>query len=890
MHVRWFLARIRGLLRNARADERASEEREREIAAHLALLEEEFRAKGMTAEEARRQAHLRLGNPTMIREEMRQMGSFPLLENLWRDVGYALRQMRKSPGFAVTAILVMALGIGANVALFTVVRSVLLRPLPFPDPNRLVMLYGYQGNPPGPNHYVSAGDFYDWQKTGRGFEQMAIWRWTGFNLAGNGGELPEFVNAGAGSWNLFSTLGVQPVIGRPFTADDDQPSAAPTAMLTWSFFHRRFNGNPSIIGQTVRLNGKPYVIRGILPQWFTYPDPTIQLWVPFQVDTSVEDLRTHYNHMSQVVARLRPGVSATSAVAEVSAVQHQLYLRLNGGGPIAQGVVSRPMLEDVVGDVKTPLYTLLASVICLLLIACLNLSNLLVARSAARRRETAIRTALGSSRMQLIGQQMTESLLICITGGVLGVALAGLATHWLVMRWTDMPRAEAIRPDGLVLVFAFGIIALTGIVAGLLPALSGTDASVLMALQEGARGSSGSKARARLRKALLTLEIALTVVLLVGAGLLFRSFLRLRSDDLGCATKNILTMNFFLRGDKYHKQAQIVSFDTQLLEKIRRLPGVAAAGLTNCAPGGGYYGDMEVNISEHPPLPAGQHRFAIFRTADPGYFSAIGIPLIRGRLFTPDERMDNDKYVIVNQEFVRDFFPHEDPLGKHLHENWRSAAGEDYEIVGVVGDTLYEIGQPKRAMMWFPILGGFPGNSSDVVLAVRTRGEPEAMTLTVQKAIASLDPELPVKNVLTMEQIVGQSTADSSFSAKLVLAFAGVSLLLAAVGLYGVLAYLVTQRTQEIGIRMALGAERERVLSLVLLDGLRPAFIGLGLGIAASTAATRLIRSALYGTSPLDATVFVSVIATLLVTALAACLLPAWRAARIDPMQALRTE
>jgi predicted permease len=889
MHARRLFARLRGLFRNTRANERMNADRVREIALHRALIEEQFVAQGLTPEEASRQAYLRLGNPTAIREEVRQMNGFPLIETLGRDVGYALRQLRRSPGFAVTAILVMALGIGANVALFTVVRSVLLRPLPFPDPDRLVMLYGNQGDPPGPND-VAAGDFYDWQKAGRGFEQMAIWRWTGFNLAGNGGELPEFVNAGTGSWNLFSTLGVQPAIGRSFTADDDQPSAAPTAVLTWSFFQRRFNGNASIIGQTVRLNGKPYVVRGVLPQWFTYPDPKIQLWVPFQVDTSVENLRTHYNHMSQVVTRLRPGVSAASAVSEVSAIQHQLYLRLNGGGPIAQGVVARPMLEDVVGDVKTPLYTLLASVTCLLLIACLNLSNLLVARSAARRRETAIRTALGSSRTRLIAQQMTESLLICAAGGVLGMALATAATRWLVMHWSDMPRAEAVRPDWLVLAFAFGIVALTGIVAGVLPALSGTNTGVLTALQEGSRGSSGSKPRAGLRKALLTVEIALTVVLLVGSGLLFRSFLRLRSDDLGCATKNMLTMNFFLRGDKYQQQSQIVAFQTQLLEKIRDLPGVEAAGLTNCVPGGGYYGDMEVEIPEHPPLPAGQHQFALFRTADPGYFSTIGIPLIRGRFFMQNERMDNDKYVIVNQQFIREFFPSEDPLGKHLHEHWRSSAGENYEVAGVVGDTLYKIGQPKRPMMWFPILGGVPENSRDVELVVRTHGDPEVMALPVQKAIATLDPELPLKNVLTMEQIVSKSTANSSFSATLTLAFAGLSLLLAAVGLYGVLAYIVTQRTQEIGIRMALGAERERVLSLILLDGLRPALVGLALGIAASAAATRMIRSVLYGTSPLDATVFVSVITTLLVVALSACLLPAWRATRIDPMQALRTE
>lgn len=863
-------------------------ERARELDSYIEHEIDDNLTLGMTQEEARRRAYLKLGNPTLIREEIRRMNSFPRLENLVRDIRYALRQMRRSPGFAVTAILVMAVGIGANVALFTVVRSVLLRPLPFPNPDRLVALYGSQGNPPGPNT-VAAGDFYDWQKAAQGFEQIAIWRWTGFNLTNNAGELPEFVNAGAGSWNLFSTLGVRPAIGRSFSAEDDQPSAAPTAMLTWSFFERRFNGNPSVVGQTIHLNGRPYLVRGILPKWFAYPDPKIQLWVPFQIDTSVANLRTHYNHISHVVGRLKPGVSIAAAVAELSAVQHRLYLQLNGAGAIAQGVVAWPLLHDVVGDVTTSLYTLLASVGCLLLIACLNLSNLLVARSAARRREAAIRTALGSNRLRLLSQRVIESLLICGAGGVLGILFAQLATRWLVTHWNDMPRAEAVRPDLAVMGFALGIVALTGIVAGVLPALSGTGTDVLTALQEGTRGVSGCTTRARLRKSLLTLEIAMTVVLLAGAGLLFRSFLRLRSDNLGCRTKNILTMEFFLRGDQYKQPSQIVSFDTQLLERVRHLPGVEAAGMTNCVPGAGYCGDMEVQVPDNP-TPAGQHRFVVYRTADPGYFAAIGIPLLRGRFFTEDERLSNNRYVIVNQRFVHEFFPHEDPIGHALHTNWQSAAGEDYQIVGVIGNTLYEVGQPSRAMMWFPILGGPAAQTSNIQLVVRTHGNPETMALPIQKAIAGIDRELPVKNVLTMVQIIGQSTADSSLDATLVLSFSVISLLLAAIGLYGVLAYLVTQRTTEIGVRIALGANRASVLRLVLFDGMRPALLGLALGLAGSLGATRLIASALYETRPLDPVVFALVIVTLLLVTTFACLVPAWRASRLDPMRALRPE
>jgi putative ABC transport system permease protein len=380
------------------------------------------------------------------------------------------------------------------------------------------------------------------------------------------------------------------------------------------------------------------------------------------------------------------------------------------------------------------------------------------------------------------------------------------------------------------------------------------------------------------------------VVLLIAAGLLFKSFVRLRTVDLGCTTKNVLTLTYFLRGDQYSKPEQIVGLDTELLDRVRHLPGVEAAGLTNVVPGDGYYGDYEVWIPEHPAQAPGLHRFAAYRTVDPGYFSAMEIPLIRGRFFSDDERLEHDKFVIVNQELVRQYFSGEYPIGKHLRVEWRTPKGENYEIIGVVGNTIYQIGKPARPMMWFPILSGIPGKSGDSVLVVRSGRDVTPLAIPIQRLISSLDANLPVKNVLTMEQIVGKSTANSSFSATLVASFAGLSLLLAAVGLYGVLAYLVTQRTGEIGIRMALGAKRERVLRLVLIDGLRPALLGLAIGIAASLAVTRLIGSVLYGTSPLDASVFLSVIATLLISATGACLLPAWRAAQIDPMCALRAE
>jgi predicted permease len=425
--------------------------------------------------------------------------------------------------------------------------------------------------------------------------------------------------------------------------------------------------------------------------------------------------------------------------------------------------------------------------------------------------------------------------------------------------------------------------------SGVLPAMLLTGARVSAALQDSSRTLGVSATKTSLRNGLLTVELALTVVLLVCAGLLFKSFLQLGSVDLGCTTQNVLTMRYFLRGESYSKPEQIISAQTQLLERVRHLPGVAAAGLTNVVPGDGLYGDTTFSIPEHPPQPPGKRNAALFRTADPGYFQAMQIPLVKGRFFISNERLNNSNFVIINQKLAREFFPNEDPLGKHLTVSWRSPSPENHEIIGIVGDTRYLLNEPVRSMMWFPILSGIPG-TTDTALIVRSTNDPAALSIPIQKTIAGIDPDLPVSNVLTMQQIMGKSTSNSSFEASLLGAFATLSLLLAAVGLFGVLSYLVAQRTGEIGIRIALGAQREQILRLILVDGLRPAVIGLALGLAASAAVTREIQSLLYGTRPLDPTVFGLVSLVLLLVAGAACVIPAWRASRLDPMRALRIE
>jgi predicted permease len=510
-----------------------------------------------------------------------------------------------------------------------------------------------------------------------------------------------------------------------------------------------------------------------------------------------------------------------------------------------------------------------------------------VARSAARHKEVAIRGALGGNRLTLIREQMAESLLICLAGGALGLWLSFSATKWLAGHWQDLPRADAIHIDSWVLLFSLAVVFLSALLAGLLPAISSTGKSLLASLQDSARSIGGSAARGRLRRILLTAEIALTVTLLVSAGLLFKSFLHLRTTDLGCLTDNVLTIKYGLPDKEYNKPEMVVAFHEALLERVRHLPGVTAAGLVSTPPGGGYEGDDVFTIPEHPTQGAVLEQDALYRTADPGYFSALQIPLLSGRFFTNQERLDRSHYVIIDRKFADKFFPNESPLVKHVNMAWPTL--ENFEIIGVVGDSVYDVSEPVKATVYFPILSGNP-NTTMATIVIHTSGDPLTQSVPVQKQVAALDPTLPVYEIYTMQQIVGRSTASQSFSATLVLAFAVLSLLLASVGLYGVLSYLVSQRVAEIGIRIALGAQRSQVLRLVLIDGLRPVFIGLVVGAAGGALAGLLIKSMLFGTQPLDPAVFAAMLGSLLLTALVASTLPALRACRIEPTRALRIE
>jgi putative ABC transport system permease protein len=887
--LRWLdrlCMRIRMLVGRGEAGARLDSELE----FHLEQQVAENIASGMAPAEARDVALRSFGNPALLREQTRATWTWSSLERFLRDLRIGVRTLGRAPAFTTVAILIMALGIGANVALFTVVRGVLLSPLPFKDPGRLLMLYENMAIPGGqafPYNNVAGGIYDAWNKENSSFSSMALLGPVlDADLSASGGELPETLKMASFSWNLLPTLGVEPALGRGFTASDDSRSANGTVILSWSLWQRRFGGDRGILNHTIDLDAKPYTVIGVMPGWFQFPDSITQLWTPVYQYMPEKMMTPLDMHNFRVVGRLRPGVTPAEATANLTVITRRIHNQHLDDPFVSAAANSRSLLEHMVGNVRRPLYVLLSATACLLLIACLNVANLLVARAAARRKELAIRTALGGGRKRLLREQLMETFLLSAAGGVAGVGLAYGAIVWLVHTRHDLARIGAIGIDAWVALFTFGIILLCALFSGLISALNAGDRRLLLALHESSRASSAGTGRTRLRKILLAAEVGLTVVLLVAASLLLKNYARLRSTNLGCITDNVLTMRIDLPGARYKTPGPaLATFFETLLDRVRGLPGVQAAGFVNAVPGQGYFGDMGFTIVEHPALPQGKGIFAIYRFADPGYFGAMGIPMLRGHSFDDNQKVDLANEVVVSESFVRKYFPGEDPIGKHLRQGMTGK--RLWTIVGVVGDTRYSIGEPPEAMQYYPL---YTGQQNNGALVIRSSRDVEALALPVQRVIQSMDRDLPVSDVLTMDQLIGKTTLDQSFDATLITGFAVLSLLLAAAGLFGVLSYVVAQRSSEIGIRIALGAKREQVVRLMLADGMRPALAGLLLGLGASAALARLITSMLFETRPLDAGVFIMVAASLLAVAALACLVPAWRASRLDPVQALRAE
>jgi len=860
------------------------EDLERELRSDLELEEEEQREGGVSADEAPHAAVRAFGNPTLVREQTLAVWSWNSLESLARDLRFSLRTLWRSPGFTVIAVVVMALGIGANVALFTVVRGVLLKPLPFHDPDRLVMLYEaglHEDGTPSFNP-VSGGMYAEWKEQNRSYSSLALAKEIRVGLSGSGGQLPEKLNSALISWDLLRTLCVQPALGRDFAPSDDNPAANGTVLLSWGLWKRRFGGDPGILNTAIDLDAMRYTVIGVMPQWFDFPDPSTQLWTPVYHDKPEETMTSYSNHLFRVVGRLKPGVSASQGAADMKLISRRIHNAHLDNPFVFRSANSRPLLDHIVGDFKKPLYVLLEATSCLLLIACLNVANLLVARAEARRNELAIRTALGGGWLRLMRERMIECLVLSAGGGAVGLLLAFAVLAWLTHTRHDLSRVESIHIDGAVDAFTVGVIVMCALFSGLIGAFSTSDKRILSALHEGSRSVAGASSRAMLRKVLLTVEVGLTVILLIGAGLLLKSYERLRSADMGCITQNVITMHLGIPDARYSTPASRANFYDTLLQRVRALRGVDAAGFASVVPGQGQATDWAVTVLEHPPLPPGNGMSVLGRWADSKYFGAMGIPIVEGRTFDASKRLGAANEVVISESFRKRYFPGEDPLDKHLR-----VRGRDAVIVGIVGDTRYEIGEAPEPVQYLPLAAGVETVGT---LVIRSSHDPEQFALPVQRIVSEMDPDLPVSDILTMNQLLGKSTLDQSFNTTLLVAFATLSLILAVVGLFGVMSYVAAQRTNEIGIRIALGAKREHVMRKMLLDGMWPAVVGLLVGLAASLEAGRLMRDLLYEIKPLDPEVFAAVAATLLAAAVFACIVPAWRASRLDPMQSLRAE
>ena len=878
--LRIFWSRLVRMLRCRRSDQ----EMDAEFDSHLEMLAETKMRSGMTKEEARRAARREFGGIEQTKESYRDQRSLAFLETLLQDTRLAARSLIKRPGFAFLAILTLALGIGVNTALFTVIHGVLFRPLPFPHPEQLVSIWEREVGEGKGDNVVAGGQFADWQQQSTSFAQMSVVGGDTANLSGDGGALPEAIRTRACSYTLFSLLGVQPIYGRNFSEQDDRDGATAAAVLSFPLWKRRYGSNPAVVGKKILLDSKPYIVIGVLPSWFDYPDTRAQLWLPVNHEVAPEDMHSRGNHRFSVTARLKSGVSIAQASNELDTIQQRIHERFPDAiaGRHAR-VVS--LSENLVHDVRTSLYVLMGAVGCVLLIACLNVANLFVARAATRRKELAIRAALGGSRLRLVREQLTETLLLTFVGGVLGAALAYGGIDWLIAFRENLPRASSIHVDRVALLFTAAITLFSGIFSGLIPALSATRRQFFEPLRENSRSLIGSQSRAHLRKFLLTAEVALTVVLLVGAGLLLKSFAELRSVRMGCATENVLSMNLTLPEVKYPEPIQKSQFFEDLLGRVRRVPGVRAAGFVTAVPGTGQDEDNTFDVEGRAPLPPGQFLDAVVCGADPNYFQAMDVPVLRGRVYRDSDRRERENAIVVSESMAKKFFPNEDPLGKRVVVHWRG--DPRFEIVGIVGDVLSQLDRLPEPTMYFPLNFGRFGYGS---LVLRSTRDVTALALPIQQELTNIDRDLAVSDVLTMEQVIGKSTATARFDAGLVLLFALLALLLAAVGLYALLSYLVTQRTGEIGIRIALGAQGASVMRLVLADGLRPITIGLVLGLIGGGISGQLIRAELFAVRPLDLTIFACVTLIVLAVSFLASFVPVFRASKCDPMVALRNQ
>ena len=878
-----FRDRLRALLHS----DAVHREIDEEMRFHIEMRAEENVRRGMPPDEARRDAERRFGRLTRIKEMGYEVRGGGMLETLGQDLRYGLRMLLKHPGFTLVAVVALALGIGANSAIFSVVDSLLLRPLPFEQPERLVQVW--ESNPQRGRLEMPASfpNFTDWRDQNHVFEHTVAYSHWSFNLTGSAE--PERIRSALVSHAFFPMLGIKPILGRTFLPGEDQPGQDLSVVISRSLWQRRFNSDPGVVGKAVDLNGKSFTVVGVVAEATALPGlpGDIELWAPVSHGFALTERRAHFLN---VIARLKPGVGLEQAQAEMSRIAEALsrqYPEANADRTLR--IV--PLQEQVVGDVRPALLVLLGAVVFVLLIASTNVANMLLARAAGRRKEIAIRTALGAGRWRLVRQLLTESLLLALAGGALGLLLALWGVNLLVMFGpSDLPRVKEVAVDGRVLAFTFAVSLLTGLVFGLVPALQSSRPELNETLKEGGRSATGGAGRRRVRSLLVVTEVTLSLVLLVGAGLLLKSFFRLRAVNPGFNPQDVLTMQLDLTGPNYQKGSQVISFHGRLLERVGALPGVEAAATASSvpiAPDAGF-AYLTFVVERQTPDPA-EHPAAFYNGVSPDYFRTMQIPVLRGRAFDEHDVRGALGVAIVNETLARSYFHGSDPLGRRITLNDENPKEEDWAtVVGVVKDTKpRELAGEPVAEMYMPYA---QQPEPSMALMIRTAGSPDAVVAAVRREVLALDPAQPVYSVRTLPAVMSEAVATPRFRTFLLGVFAALALALAVVGIYGVMSYAVTQRTHEFGIRMALGAGSSDVLKLVVGHGMALALAGVLIGLVASFALTRVLAGLLYGVTPTDPVTFACVSLLLVAVALAACLIPARRAAKVDPMVALRYE
>jgi putative ABC transport system permease protein len=807
-----------------------------------------------------------------------------------KDLRYAARMLLKGRMVTLIAILALTLGIGANTAIFSVINAVLIKPLPYPQPERLVRIY--EKSPQFEQMSVSYPNFVDWQRQSHAFERMAVYRHQQFNITG--GQEPERINGRLVSADFFSTLGVQPLMGRDLRLEDDRPGAGPVAMLSHGFWQRRFGSDPNIIDKPLMINGKAYTVIGVMPASFKFYSP-VDLFVPIGVQGDVSLTVRDFHPGLRVIARLRTGATLSEARDEMQSIAaglEQQYPASNTG----QGVAMDSMHEDLVRDIRPVLLLLLGAVGLVLLIACANVANLLLARAAARQKEIAIRTALGASRWRIVRQLLTESLLLSLIGGGLGLLVAMWGTDALIAAIPDtIPRAEDVGIDARVMLFTFLISALTGCIFGLIPALQVSKPDLNETLKEGGRTAATMKQG--VRSVLVVAEVVFALVLLVGAGLLIRSLFAVRNVAPGVNPQNVITMQIPLSPDLYDDATKVRDFYDRLLERLHATPGVQAAAVTADMPFTGDDSEAPFWIGNGPRPAPEAIQWALMNPVSAGYSKAMGLPLLRGRFITEQDKNNTPRVAVIDEYLARDLFSGEDPIGQRM-----TIPGNDkmpdipFEIVGVVGHVKhFGLDAPKEIpfqfyMPYVQIPDDFITGLAGMALVARTQSDPAAMAAPMKESILAVDKDQPVTAVRTLEQVLADSLAQRRFTMLLLGLFAGLALVLASVGIYGVMSYTVAQRTHEIGVRMALGAKPGDVLRMVVRQGMTLAGIGVAIGLAVAFALTRLMSSFLFGVSATDPLTFIGISLVLAGVALAACFVPARRATKVDPMVALRYE